>query len=302
MPPVPPPIPPLDAALAGALIAAQFPHWAALPVTAIVPGGWDNRSFRLGDDLVIRLPSAKRYVPQVAKEQLWLPRLAPQLPLPIPTPVAQGRPGCGYLFPWSVNRWIAGETVRAAWPVEGARLADDLARFLVALGRADTTGAPPAGPDNFHRGGDLAVYDAETRAAVAALAGRIDGRAALDVWAAARARRWRAAPVCVHGDVAAGNLLVRAGRLAAVIDFGSGAAGDPAADLVAAFTIFDGDSRARFRAALPYDGATWARARGWALWKALITLAAGDAGADPVPPAGVIAAVLADHSGAADRR
>lgn len=290
-------MPPIDAALAAALIALQFPHWADLPVRAIVPGGWDNRSFRLGDDLVIRLPSAERHVPQVMKEQRWLPLLAPQLPLPIPEPVALGVPGHGYPWPWSVNRWIAGETLRACWPIDGARLADDLARFLVAMGEADPRGAPPAGGDDFHRGGDLAVYDAETRAAITALADSIDATAARAVWAAATASRWTRAPVCVHGDVAAGNLIVRDGRLAAVIDFGLGAAGDPACDLIAAFTLFDADGRARFRAALPHDGATWARARGWALWKALITLAAGEPGADPVPPAGVIAAVLADHAG-----
>jgi aminoglycoside phosphotransferase (APT) family kinase protein len=291
-------MPSIDVPLAAALIAEQFPRWSHLAIRPIVPGGWDNRSFRLGDDLVLRLPSAARYVPQVAKEQTWLPRLAPQLPLPIPEPVAVGRPGCGYPWPWSINRWIAGETLRVARAVDLPRLADDLARFLAALHAADTCGAPLAGPDNFHRGGDLGVYDAETRAAVATLGDAVDGPAVLSVWDAAIATRWPGAPVCVHGDVAAGNLICRDGRLAAVIDFGSGAAGDPACDLVPAFTMFDAIARARFRTSLGHDAATWARARGWALWKALITRTAGEPGADLVSPADVIAAVLADHADA----
>lgn len=300
-------MPPIDLDLVTALVAEQFPIWATLPVRPIVPGGWDNRSFRLGDDLVIRMPSAERYVPQVAKEQRWLPLLAPQLPLPIPEPVALGQPGRGYPWPWSINRWIAGVPLRDASRVDSVRLATDLAEFLKALWRADPTGAPPAGADNFHRGGDLAVYDAETRAALATLDGALDSGAARAVWEAALASRWRGAPVCVHGDVAAGNLLTRAGRLRAVIDFGSGAAGDPACDLVAAWTIFDPAARARFRAAVDLDADnldadTWARARGWALWKALITRAAGAPGADLVPPDGVIAAVLADHAAVPARR
>lgn len=288
-------MPPLDAALVAALVAEQFPVWRGRVVLPVLPGGWDNRTFRLGDDLLVRLPSAERYVAQVGKEQRWLPRLAPQLPFPIPAPVAHGRPGAGYPWPWSVYRWIDG-TPLVADKADLDRLAVDLATFLAALRAVDVAGAPVAGAQNFHRGGDLSVYDGETRAAIAALRSDIDGTSATAVWEAALSTRWQRPPVWVHGDIAAGNLLMRDGRLAAVIDFGSAAVGDPACDLAIAWTAFAGSSRSRFRAAVGLDAATWARARGWTLWKALITCAGrADGGASDAARC-VIDAVLADHA------
>ncbi len=266
----------IDADLVERLVRAQFPQWSDLPVSAVEPGGWDNRTFRLGDTLSVRLPSAERYVAQVAKEHAWLPRLAPHLSVTIPLPVARGEPGEGYPWPWSVYRWIEGETARVERIDDLDRFARSVAGFLEALHRIDARDGPPAGAHNFHRGGDLAVYDSQTRAAIAALAGRIDDAAAGELWSTAVGSRWQAAPVWVHGDIAHGNLLVRDGRLCAVIDFGSSAVGDPACDLVIAWTMFSGANRAAFRAALPFDGDTWARARGWALWKAVITVAGID--------------------------
>jgi aminoglycoside phosphotransferase (APT) family kinase protein len=263
----------IDAALASRLVAAQFPRWAALTVRPLTAGGWDNRTFRLGQEMLVRLPSAERYVAQVAKEQLWLPRLAPGLPLPIPAPLAVGAPGEGYPWPWSVYRWIQGETA-AASIIDDVRLAVDLANFLAALQRLDTDGGPAAGAHNFFRGGPLMTYDAETRRAVAELGGRIDAAAVLAVWNAALASDWRGPPVWVHGDVTAGNLLVDDGRLSAVIDFGCCGVGDPACDLAIAWTYLEGAARDAFRAALPLDAGTWARGRGWTLWKALIVWAA----------------------------
>ena len=116
-------------------------------------------------------------------------------------------------------------------------------------------------------------YDGETRQAIAKLDGRIDSDAATEVWERALASAWQGPPVWVHGDVASGNLLVRDGRLSAVIDFGTSGVGDPACDLYIAWTFLEGESRDAFRAALPLDEATWQRGRGWTLWKALITLA-----------------------------
>ena len=263
----------IDASLVRQLIAEQFPQWAGLPVRMVEPNGWDNRTFRLGDELSVRLPSAAGYVPQVEKEARWLPRLAPHLPLPIPVPVALGRPGAGYPWPWSVRRWIAGETAAAARIDDLRAFAGDVARFLLALQRIDPSGGPAAGEHSFYRGGPPAVYDGETRRAIDALQGRIDARAATALWEAALAARWDSPPVWVHGDVAAGNLLVRAGRLHAVIDFGCCAVGDPACDLVLAWTFLDAESRAVFRSTLGVDDGTWTRGQGWALWKALILLA-----------------------------
>ena len=266
---------PIDAALVRRLVATQFPQWADLPVEPVAFGGWDNRTFHLGDHMTVRLPSAAAYALQVEKEQRWLPRLAPHLPLPIPVPLAMGVPAEDYPWHWSVYRWLDGEiatieTHRRSAANSRRRWRD----FLVALQRIDATGGPPPGPHNFYRGGPLTVYDGETRQALAALEGRIDTGAAREVWEAALAATWRGQPVWVHGDVASGNLLVRDGVLSAVIDFGSSAVGDPACDLYIAWTFLEGESREAFRAALPLDEATWARGRGWTLWKALITLAA----------------------------
>lgn len=245
----------------------------------------------------VRLPSAARYAPQPAKEHRWLRRLAPRLPLPIPEPLALGAPGPEYPFPWSVQRWLDGAPASRAPPGDELRFAADLAGFLAALQRAPAADGPPAGAHSFHRGGDLAVYDAETRAALTALAGRIDTGAAARVWDAALAAPFRGPPVWAHGDIAAGNLLVAEGRLCAVIDFGACAVGDPACDLTIAWTQMSPRARAAFRAALPLDAATWARARGWALWKALLSLARG-APARPgeAPPGRVLADVFAERN------
>jgi aminoglycoside phosphotransferase (APT) family kinase protein len=290
----------IDEALVARLVATQFPHWADLPIRPVRFDGWDNRTFHLGDRMTVRLPSSAAYVLQVEKEHRWLPLLAPVLPLPIPAPLAKGAPGEGYPWPWSVYRWLDGETAAAGRIADLAGFATALGRFLVALKQADASGGPPAGPHNFFRGGPLTVYDAETRQAIAALGSRIDGAAATAVWDAALAATWHGDPVWFHGDISTGNLLVQDGRLSAVIDFGTSGVGDPACDLVIAWTRFDGDSRAAFRAALPSDRATWARGRGWALWKALI-VSAQLPGTTPDPVEAetsrrVIDAVLAEHA------
>jgi aminoglycoside phosphotransferase (APT) family kinase protein len=287
----------IDAALVRRLIAAQFPPWADLPVRPVEAGGWDNRTFRLGPRMTARLPSAEPYALQVEKEHRWLPKLAPLLPLPIPVPLAKGAPAGGYPWQWSVYRWLEGEPASVGGIADLRRFATDLAEFLNALRRSDPTGGPPPGRHNFFRGGPLTVYDAETRQAIAALEGRVDPGAASAVWQAALGAKWDGSPVWFHGDVAAGNLLVEDGRLGAVIDFGTSGVGDPACDLAIAWTLFGGESRDAFRAAMGLDDATWARGRGWTLWKALITLAE-HIDTDPSQAAGarrVIDEVLADR-------
>ncbi|MCW2811351.1 MAG: aminoglycoside phosphotransferase family protein [Friedmanniella sp.] len=288
----------IDAALAGRLVAAQFPRWADLPVRPFVHNGWDNSTFRLGDDLTVRLPNGPWYAQGVAKEQRWLPVLAPQLPLPIPTPVAQGAPGCGYPYAWSIYRWLEGEPARREAVRDLNDLAVALAGFLVALAGVDPADGPEPGEHNFFRGGPLSTYDAETREALVALGSAVPQRAASAVWEDALAATWTEAPVWFHGDVAFGNLLVQDGRLAAVIDFGTSGVGDPACDVAIAWTVLRGSSRSAFRSARGVDAATWSRGRGWALWKALITLAR-DEGHDPgvaVEARRVLVEVLADHA------
>jgi aminoglycoside phosphotransferase (APT) family kinase protein len=223
--------------------------------------------------MIVRLPSGSEYATQVEKENWWLPRLAPLLPLPIPTPLAIGEPTTEYPWKWSVYGWIEGDTAAPERISDPCDFATGLAQFLIALQTIDAAGGPPPGPHNFYRGGPLKIYDAETRRAIAALEGQIDVDAATEIWEAALAINWQRSPVWIHGDVSAGNLLLRQGRLSAVIDFGMLGVGDPACDLSIAWTLLEGDSRKVFRATIPLDAGTWTRGRGWTLWKALIVAA-----------------------------
>ena len=290
--------PPIDESLVAGLIARQFPEWSALPVRAITPGGWDHRSFRCGDEFVVRLPSAECYSGQIEKEHRWLGTLAPRLPLPIPTPVAMGEPDLGYPWRWAILKWIDGE-IAARESIDGReRFARELAGFLRALRAVGAENGPSAGAHNFFRGGPLSTYDGEVREAIAGLSHRIDGPSASEVWESALASTWHGPPVWVHGDVAASNLLVRDGRLAAVIDFGSCAVGDPACDLVIAWTLLRASERAAFRDEVELDRDTWRRARGWALWKALILMHRAEGPASSVREARrVFGEVMADPVG-----
>ena len=283
---------PITSALVTQLVAEQFPQWAGLRVQAVEPGGVDNRTFRLGEALLVRLPSGEGYAAQVEKEQRWLPMLATELPLPIPEPVAQGKPSLGYPFPWSVYRWIDGVSANQvdASVLDKESIAVALARFLKVMHQIDTPGAvfpeksdslknivgfPNPGAHNYFRGAHPSVYDDEAREHIKMLGVRVDERKALAVWEEAMATSWQGVPVWVHGDVAAGNVLVdEKGELAAVIDFGCMGVGDPACDLTIAWTFFEGVSRTLFQEVLALDADTWARARGWALWKACVELVA----------------------------
>jgi aminoglycoside phosphotransferase (APT) family kinase protein len=287
----------IDAALVERLIAAQFPQWAGLSVAPVEVDGWDNRTYRLGDRMTVRLPTAAGYVPGIGKENHWLPRLAPSLPVAVPSILAEGVPGEGYPFPWSVRGWIPGRTASPETIEDMVRFAVAVAEFIRALQGCDVVGGPLAGVHSFYRGASPAHYDEDTRRYLAALDGRIDTARAAAVWDAALAAEWRGTLVWFHGDIAHGNLLVEAGRLAAVIDFGTSGVGDPACDLVIAWTMFDGESRAAFRSAVAQDEDTWARARGWALWKALLNLAKGTEldKAQAVENRRVVDEVLADH-------
>ena len=264
----------IDAELVRRLIDEQFPQWSGLAITPVKVDGWDNRTYRLGDELTVRLPTAAGYAAAVEKEDRWLPRLAPRLPVPIPAPVAMGRPGAGYPFHWSVRRWLDGETATRDTVGDHCRFAHDIAEFIRALQSVDATGGPAAGAHSFHRGADPAYYHDETIEALDKLQDEVDTERAATVWNNALSNKWTGEPVWFHGDIAHGNLLVRDQKLAAVIDFGTAGVGDPACDLVIAWTFFDGDGREAFRTAVDQDRGMWARARGWALWKALIVLAA----------------------------
>ncbi|GAA1256930.1 aminoglycoside phosphotransferase family protein [Kitasatospora nipponensis] len=273
-------MPDITAGLVRTLVSEQFPAWSALTVEPVARQGWDNRTFRLGDHLAVRLPSAEGYVAAVEKEDRCLPFLAGHLPTPVPAPVATGRPAAGYPFPWSVRHWLPGDTVEAATDLDRTRLARDLGAFLTALRAIPAGRGPAAGRHSYFRGCHPGVYGDQVEQALDLLGDTVDTAACRAVWAGALTSAWPLPPVWFHGDVAVGNLLATDGRLGAVIDFGTCGTGDPACDLVMAWTYFAGEDRTAFRESVGLPDDTWRRARGWALWKALVTLA-GLSGPDP---------------------
>ncbi|MBA8989561.1 aminoglycoside phosphotransferase (APT) family kinase protein [Curtobacterium pusillum] len=289
------PRPQIDAALVERLVAAQFPQWAGLPVHEVDPQGWDNRTYRLGSELSVRLPSAAGYVPAVEKEQRVLPYLAPLLEVAVPEPVGLGVPGDGYPFPWSVRRWLDGTVALRAVALDRRAFAADVGTVLRQLRAIPAGDGPVAGAHSFHRGAHPSYYASEVVAALDALGDAVDHGACVRVWDEATATAWDGPGVWFHGDVAPGNLLVDdAGRLAALIDFGTCGVGDPACDLVLAWTFLDEEARRVFRDAAGLDRDTWARARGWALWKSLIMLAGSAGPGDRAEHEAVLRAVLVD--------
>jgi aminoglycoside phosphotransferase (APT) family kinase protein len=248
------------------LLKTQFPVWADMPITRVPSAGTDNALYRLGDDMVVRLPRIDWAIDAIEKECRWLPYLAPHLPFPIPAPLAMGEPGEGYPWHWSVCQWLDGENASLDRIGDMQQFATDLGAFVAVLQRIDPADGPRSGTPGVSRGVPLATRDASTRAAIAELEGMIDTAAATAAWEAALAAPvWDGPPAWFHGDLLPGNLLVRDGRLSAVIDFGLLGVGDPAVDMLPAWTVLAAESRAAFRAAAAVDDATWERGRGWAL-------------------------------------
>ncbi|MGH3134750.1 MAG: phosphotransferase [Gaiellaceae bacterium] len=288
-----------DASLVRRLLAAQFAQWADLSIEPVRSAGTDNALYRLGDDMVVRLPRRERSTGTLKKERRWLPRLAPFLPLAVPVPLADGMPAEGYPFEWSVYRWLKGENATMERVTDLSRLATDLAQFVAALHQIDPTRGPSPGEHNVFRGEPLARRDAPTRAAIVSLRGAIDAGAVTAAWESAlRSREWEHPPVWIHGDLDSRNLLVEEGRLSAVIDFGCLGVGDPACDVMVAWKVLSADTRDIFRAALSVDESTWARARGWVLSQALVALSYYTVETNPVLVLEArrwLAEVLADH-------
>lgn len=261
-----------DASLVRRLLAAQFPQWADLPIAPVPSAGTDNALYRIGDELVARLPRIAGATGQVDKDHRWLPQLAPHLPLAIPAPLAKGDPGEGYPYPWAICRWLAGENATFDRLTDPRQAAIDLAHFLAALQRIDASGVQG---NLGSRGVPLASRDDYTRAAIADAhdLDLIDADAVTAAWEAAlQAPAWDRPPVWLHGDLQSGNLLATNGRLSAVIDFGCLNIGDPAADVMTAWLYLPAAVRDVFRAALAVDDATWVRGRGWALSVSIVAL------------------------------
>lgn len=269
---------PVDAELVRALVGRAMPDYAGAPVRRLASSGSTNALFRLGEEFIVRLPRQPGGSAAISKEARWLPVLRPRLPVCVPEVVGVFEPGCGYPEHWSVVRWIDGDhpvVVAAGTSVDPRResLAKDLAGLLEALQGAEVAGEAVEDPDlRWYRGEPLATMDQVTRENIE----RCRSLEGFDLDLGAAERIWgealklpgatdRTAPRWYHGDLAAENLLVRDGKLAAVLDFGSLSVGDPTIDLVVAWEVLDPPARELFRRQLGVDEATWLRGRAWAL-------------------------------------
>jgi aminoglycoside phosphotransferase (APT) family kinase protein len=251
----------IDVPLVRRLLEAQFPQWAGLAVAPVESAGWDNTIYRLGAELAVRLPRRRIGADHIATEHQWLPVLGRYLPLAVPVPIGKGVPGEGYPWPWTVCRWLDGELAAQARVTDMKRAAADLARFIAALRAIDPAGGPVS---EFRK--SLPARDHIVRAAATALKDSIDTGRVQAAWQAATAAPTPTGPpVWLHGDLHPANLLVSSGELTAVLDFGLLGVGDPACDLMVAWTYLPAAPRADFRDALSVDNAAWSRGRGWAL-------------------------------------
>ncbi len=258
------------------LLGAQFPDWADLPLQAVVSTGTANAMFRLGDELVVRLPLRPGTEASVRKEHRWLPELASHLPVAVPVPVAVGTPAERYPMPWSILRWFDGADGTTG-SFDDEQTAAELGAFVRKLHGIE---APVEEPDALpgsspsDRGGPLAWRDRVVRQSAEAARHMTDVDAVLAVWdEALAAPAWDQPGRWIQGDIASGNLIYRDGRLAAVIDWPAMAVGDPSADLIVAWEMFGPGSRETFRSEMPLvDDAMWARGRGWAISTAVLCL------------------------------
>jgi aminoglycoside phosphotransferase (APT) family kinase protein len=254
----------IDLDLVRRLVAGQFPQWSELPLSRFESTGTVNAIYRLGHDMYVRLPLVEIWAKDLKNEARWLPRMRPHVPLEIPEVLATGVPAEGYPFEWAVYRWIEGEI----WSTDGIRdereAALDLANFLRALHRVDTTGVEPI--DTQFEIPLLAAYDEWIRHSIEQSRDMIDAPALTAAWdAAVELPAFDGPYVWVHGDLGRDNLLVRDGRLCAVIDWAAVHVGDAARDMAGLWGMLSPESRSVFRETLGVDDGTWARARAWAI-------------------------------------
>lgn len=260
--------------LAQKLILKQFPEFSSLLITSVEKQGHDNRTFRLGDEMLIRMPTDESYALKVAKEQNLLPKLVHHLSFDIPVPIKMGAPSADYPYPFSIYKWLQGRSINLInkEEIKLERLAFDMAKFLKELQTIKNVEGPMPGQHNWWRGGHISFYDKDAQEQIEKLSNIIDANKAMDLWIRALNTKWNKAPVWIHGDFAIGNMLMKNGKLSAVIDFGGMGMGDPACDLVIAWTYLSGKSREIFIREMNLDEGTWLRAKAWALWKTSFVL------------------------------
>lgn len=263
----------IDEQLVRSLIRQQFPKFSDLPIHAVAKQGWDNRTFRLGGDLAVRMPSEESYAPAVNKEVTALATLEPHLSVAVPKVFALGQPSDAYPLPWSIRHWLGGETLEDAPPNNKIAFATQLATVLIELRSAPPAAALAAGEHSFYRGCHPRIYENEVVKSLEILKQNIDSAQSMRIWQAAIKGDWCHEPVWFHGDIAVGNILMQNSEISALIDFGTCGVGDPACDYAVAWTYFNAVERAHFKHTLQVDDDTWQRAKAWALWKSLATLA-----------------------------
>lgn len=251
----------INTVIARQLLVNQFPNWADLCLQILCNEGTDNVMYKLGHDKVLRLPRTVRSARNIDKERLWLPKLAPILPISIPEILYNGRPESNYPLPWLIFRWLEGQNPNTENMVDHHQAAVDLGNFVVEMRNISPINSP-----NSKRGLPLNTRDAETRAAITSLTDFYDTSLLTTMWESALAvPLWSGSPVWIHGDLHPGNLLTQKHRITSVVDFGSAGVGDPACDMMVAWTLLTSDTRRIFHSIVQPDCATWERGRGWAL-------------------------------------
>lgn len=260
--------------LAKKLINKQFPEFNELPIRKVASMGEDNYIYHVGDRMLIRIPRHGQYAAQAMTEQKWLPLLAPHLSVQIPKPVASGTSSIEYHWNFSIYEWITGDSLNtfSVHKVDYESLTKSIGGFLKELHSIDTQNGPVAAIRNFWKGGDLSVYTRETTNAISCLINDEDEPKALKIWEEALQSSWQKEPVWIHGDLNAENIIMENNKLKGIIDWGNMGIGDPACDLVITWTFLPAKYRHFFKSLVGLDTATWQRAKGWALWKALTTL------------------------------
>jgi aminoglycoside phosphotransferase (APT) family kinase protein len=248
-----------DPSLVQRLVAGQFPEWADLPVEAVYPLGTDNANYRLGDEMVVRLPRQPHKVDALERELTWLPVFAPSLPLAIPAPLGRGEPAEGFPFPWGVFTWLDGENVGV--DEVAPETAGDLSELILAIRCLDATNAPQG-----LRHGSFRELDDWVRGRVAKIDGAHDGDGLLAAWEeVVDLPPWDGLPTWCHCDLDLRNVIFRDGRPSGVLDWGWAGAGDPASDAAVAWKMLPTESRPAFFEALGADEAEIERSRGWTL-------------------------------------
>ena len=264
------------------LIKEQFQEYSHLEIKPVETSGWDNKTFKLGESISIRLPSAECYINQVNKEQKWLPILKQHLSIPISEPIKMGLPSSDYPWNWSIYKWINGKSANIYNFNENClnKIALELANFLNELHTIDISldlnNELTAGDHNFHRGGSLEFYNNEFINNITNLKNNnfdIDYEKINIIWQKAISSKWNNKSVFIHGDLSSGNIIIENNNLKGIIDFGQLGIGDPACDLVISWTFLDNESRKIFKLNLNnIDADTWIRAYGWCIWKSIITI------------------------------